>query len=54
MEIEIRIDQDGRLKASSLFTMIARDASNLSKGWAVPVLDFTSLDEIERIKAVRR
>lgn len=44
MEIEIRVDQDGRLKASSLFTMIARDASNLTKGWTVPALDFGSLN----------
>lgn len=34
--------------------MIARDATNLTKGWVVPTLDFSGLNEVERVKAARR
>jgi hypothetical protein len=48
------VEQEGKLKASSLFTMIAREASNHLKGYAVPALDFSHLSEEERSKAVMR
>jgi hypothetical protein len=34
--------------------MIARDASNLAKGWPVPALDYSGLSTIETHKAARR
>lgn len=46
--------QEERIKATSIFTMIARDAENLSKGYPVPSLDFSHLNESERLKALQR
>lgn len=34
--------------------MIARDAENLLKGYPVPSLDFSHLNEAERLKALQR
>lgn len=45
MEVEIHVKQDEKIKASSIFTMIARDAENLTKGYSVPSLDFSHLNE---------
>ena len=45
MEVEIHVKQDEKIKASSIFTMIARDAEYLAKGYAVPSLDFAHLNE---------
>ncbi len=43
MEIEINVLQEGKLKANSLFTMVARDAKNPEKGYQVPQLSFDNL-----------
>lgn len=40
MEIEINVFQEGKIKANSLFTMIAREAANPLKGYLVPQLSF--------------
>jgi acyl-coenzyme A thioesterase 9 len=54
MEIEINLAQEGKLKASSIFTMIARDAENPTKGYQVPSLDFSHLTEAEKSKSLER
>lgn len=54
MEVEIHVKQDEKIKASSIFTMIARDAEYLAKGYAVPSLDFAHLNESEQAKALQR
>lgn len=41
MEIEIYIEQENTLRATSIFTMIARQANDLSKGYKVPSIDFS-------------
>lgn len=51
MEISINVLQDDSLKAFSLFTMIARNAKDQSKGMQVPSLDLSNLSSVERIKA---
>jgi len=45
MEVEINVIQGGKLKANSLFTMIARDANNPLKGYPVPALTFDDLSK---------
>jgi len=35
--------QEGRIKSNALFTMIARDATNPSKGYPVPALKFDNM-----------
>ena len=45
MEIEINVIQENKLKANSLFTMIARDAKDPSKGYPVPALSFEGLSK---------
>lgn len=45
MEIEINLIQEGKLKITSIFTMIARKAENHLEGYQVPALDFSHLEE---------
>jgi acyl-coenzyme A thioesterase 9 len=54
MEIEINVLQEGKLKANSLFTMVARDAKNPEKGYQVPQLSFDNLEKEEKQKALTR
>ena len=54
MEIEIYLQQEGKLKASSIFTMIARNAENPAQGYPVPTLDFSHLTPEEKNKALLR
>ena len=43
MEIEINVIQEARLKANSLFTMIARQVDDPNQGYKVPSLSFEGL-----------
>ena len=54
MEIEIYLQQEGKLKASSIFTMIARNAENPAQGYPVPTLDFSHLTPEDKNKAFLR
>jgi acyl-CoA hydrolase len=47
MEIEINVLQENKLRANSLFTMIARSLQNQSKGYQVPSLSFEGLPPAE-------
>ncbi len=48
MEIQIYLEQEGKIKANSIFTMIARNAENPLKGYNVPTLDFSHLSSEEK------
>lgn len=54
MEVDINIIQGGKLIITSLFTMIARDAKNMLKGYVVPQLSFDAMGELEHGKALLR
>lgn len=45
MEVEINLYQGGKLKSNSLFMMISRDSTNLSKGYPVPKLILDNLSK---------
>lgn len=54
MEIEINVSQDNKLRANSIFTMIARSSKDQNKGFEVPALSFEGLMEAEHQKAMVR
>ncbi|EWS71007.1 thioesterase family protein (macronuclear) [Tetrahymena thermophila SB210] len=48
MEIQLDLFQEGDLKASALFLMVARDANDRSKSYQVPVLKFEGEQDIQK------
>lgn len=51
MQIEVNINQGQRLKSNCFFTMVCRNALDLTKSHPVPELDITNLTQSEIEKA---
>lgn len=50
LEVQVDVEQEGRLKASALFTMVARQKSNQTKSYPVPEINLIEEPDMPNAK----